>query len=98
LSKDLSDFAIEEIKQNFAGVKYLIIDEFGMLGQKNLWHINNNLKLALSPRDKLDFGGLSVILVGDFNQLSPVKDCLLYKEPEVKNTIYTVLNEAKGLF
>jgi hypothetical protein len=47
-------------------VKILIIDEFGMVGKRTFYHINYNLQKALN-RDNVSFGGISIILCGDYN-------------------------------
>ena len=54
-----------------------------MLGQNNFWILNLNLQAALTPgnEEPKPFGGLHVILVGDFNQLQPVRDTVLHKKP-----------------
>jgi ATP-dependent DNA helicase PIF1 len=77
--KILSLATIGSIRKKLQGVKYLIIDEFGMMGKLLFWHINMHLRQALNP--KLPFGGLSIILAGDHNQLRPIADYVLYEYP-----------------
>ena len=50
-------------------MKWLIIDEFGMLGKRNFYYLDQHLRNALTPggEESKPFGGLNVILVGDFN-------------------------------
>jgi hypothetical protein len=57
---------------------YLVIDEMSMLGQKSLYWIDQRTK-QITGKMKEPFGGLSVILCGDFGQLPPVKDRALFR-------------------
>lgn len=52
--------------------KLLILDEVGMLGKRNFEIINSVFKHFRKSR--LPFGGIQIILTGDFLQLSPVND------------------------
>lgn len=56
--------------------KYLIIDEMSMLSRQFLAKISQIVSIVLRSNDKgdnnLPFGGLNVILVGDFHQFPPV--------------------------
>ena len=58
------------------GVRLLIIDEKGMLAQVLLKWIDIRLRALFDP-DR-PFGGIHVILCGDFQQLDPVKARALY--------------------
>ena len=55
------------LKKTFKNVDTLIIDEFGMLGQTKLYQINENMKRAITKDDMVDFGGKTVIMIGDHN-------------------------------
>lgn len=59
------------------GVKYLIIDEFSVIGQKMFAWINRRCKEA-TGLTTVAFGGISIILVGDIGQLPPITDQVLY--------------------
>ena len=50
----------------------IIIDEISMVGSKILSQVNSRLKATFD--NSLDFVGVSIICVGDFHQLQPVKD------------------------
>ena len=67
IKQTLSSEKIEDIKKTFKGVRTLIIDEMGFLGQRNFYYLKQNLTKALSPNDMVEFGGLNIILAGDFN-------------------------------
>ena len=54
-----------------------------MLGLEILHYIDARLRQIKANDEK--FGGISVILMGDFAQLPPVKDMPLYTKPEALN-------------
>ena len=59
-------------------IKYVIIDEMGMIGQEQFSYIDQRLREITNQHSKM-FGGLNVILLGDFAQLPPVMDSVLWK-------------------
>ncbi|KAM4062542.1 PIF1-like helicase [Hirsutella rhossiliensis] len=66
------------IKSRLRHVKYLVIDEKSMLGIEQLARIDSRLRQAFPQRSLEFFGGVSVLLVGDFFQLPPVRQKPLY--------------------
>ena len=68
---------MSKLQENLNGVRYLIIDEFSVVGQKMFAWINRRCKEA-TGQTMVPFGGLSVILVGDIAQLPPITDQVLY--------------------
>lgn len=69
--KDLEKIITSKlIKRNYKKTKTLIIDEISMLHQYQLDMIDNIARHILEPNKA--FGGLQVILCGDFFQLPPV--------------------------
>jgi hypothetical protein len=50
----------------------VVIEECSMIGELTMDHINKTLKSHCKTEE--DFGGKSIILVGDFGQLQPVQD------------------------
>ena len=66
---------MKKLRCFWKGKKYLIIDEMSMLSQEFLAKISKILHIVMDRegRDGLaPFGGLNVILVGDFHQFPPV--------------------------
>ena len=61
----------QKIIQKFEDVQLLVIDEASMLTPVTLTKINTYLKQSLKSEHL--FGGLSVILIGDFDQFPPVE-------------------------
>ena len=71
---------------NFVPVnlRLLIIDEISMVTNKNLYDLDQFCR-ALTNRFGLPFGGLIVVVAGDFCQLPPVGGKYLYVEPGLNN-------------
>lgn len=70
----------QTIKRNYKKTKTLIIDEISMLHKHQLDMIDTISRHVLDPSKP--FGGLQVILCGDFFQLPPVSSFLPSKEVE----------------
>ena len=58
-----------ELQQKWKHRKLLILDEFSMLRQKELFFINERLQQIMCSENL--FGGLVVVLIGDPGQLPP---------------------------
>ena len=78
--KDLTGNALKKLQHNLQGIKYLIIDEMSMLGQNSFYWLDRRLRQATAKNSKL-FGGINIILVGDFAQIPPVGDSPLWLKP-----------------
>ena len=63
----------------FSNVGILFIDEKIMVGQKQFTMVSKRLQEARPHYKYKSFGNRSVVLLGDFEQLSPVCDSLLFK-------------------
>ena len=75
--RDLKDPWVIELQMRLKDVKYIIRDEFLVLGQKILNWVDRQCRQA-STNMEIPFGGISVILLGDIVQLPPVMDKALY--------------------
>lgn len=73
----LKSSALARLQGDLKGVKYLIIDEFSVIGQKMFGWINKRCKEA-TGHTTVPFGGISVILVGDIGQLPSISDKVIY--------------------
>ena len=60
----------------YRNLKVVIIDEISMVGRRTFYLIDTRLQQLTGVR--APFGGLSVIAVGDFYQLKPVGDRLVF--------------------
>ena len=69
---------INEIRTRSQGVEYIFIDEISMLSCRDLFTISQRLSQVFN-KDTL-FGGVNIILAGDFAQLPPVSGYPFYSE------------------
>lgn len=63
--------------QSFESVKLIIIDEMSMMGSNLFSNIDERLRQIYSNNSP--FGGVNVLLLGDFYQLPPIKDVLPFQ-------------------
>ncbi len=77
----LGDEKINSLRAKFGKLQILIIDEISMVDHKLLAYVHGRLRQIKQTGDYSAFGKVSVIAVGDFYQLSPVKGKPLYTEP-----------------
>ena len=68
---NLSSDVCNTLRSKLCCLKVIIIDEISMVGSKIMSQVNNRLKAIMD--NSLDFGGVSIICVGDFHLLRPVK-------------------------
>ncbi|KAG7002669.1 ATP-dependent DNA helicase PIF1 [Fusarium oxysporum f. sp. conglutinans] len=82
--KPLSPVDKIQLLKKLKDIKYLIIDEKSMLGLRQLSWIDDRLREAFPNRNEEFFGGLNILLVGDFFQLPPVLQKPLCYDKEVQ--------------
>jgi len=68
---------LNEVRSRFQGVQYIFIDEVSMIACHELYSISARLAQITGMHDA-PFGGMNVVLAGDFAQLSPVFGSPLY--------------------
>ena len=86
----LSDDSAARLQQELHDVKLLIIDEKSMMGLGMLRKIDVRLKEARPNRGDMPFGGLSLMIAGDINQLPPIGDTALYQPSRsLKRSVFT---------
>lgn len=71
---------LTRLQRIFRHCKLLIIDEKSMLGLRFLYKIDSRLR-AICAEPERYFGGMNILLCGDFAQLPPVGDNPLYSQP-----------------
>lgn len=81
-------------------MRLVIIDEKSMIGQHFLSRIDRRLSLIFPKPTGVLFGGLHVVLMGDFAQLPPVMDTPLYIQGKAnrKGNITTIMQQDRGYF
>ncbi|XP_055845331.1 uncharacterized protein LOC129911529 [Episyrphus balteatus] len=77
---NLSSDIANTIRQKLVNLKLLIIDEISMVGSRLLSRVDTRLRQVMGRNEP--FGGISIILVGDLNQLPPVFDTFVFKAPQ----------------
>lgn len=82
----ISDDVVDSLRQRLRDIKFIYIDEVSTMSADLLEKVNSTLQTALNNSDP--FGGLSVVLSGDFGQLKPIGDAsLIESRPAVWRTI-----------
>ncbi|XP_065164189.1 uncharacterized protein [Atheta coriaria] len=76
--KDLSSETLQAYRNMFVGVRAVFIDEISMMSAAILRKINYRLQQITGNFDQ-PFGGIHVILCGDFRQLPPVRALPCFK-------------------
>ena len=88
-SKQLDSSRLNTLRSQLGGVKLIFVDEISMVGNSMFAiQLNNKLKDIKGCRE--DFGGVSIIAIGDLFQLEPVMDAYIFKD--LKNVDYAVLS------
>ncbi|XP_071963020.1 ATP-dependent DNA helicase pif1-like [Antedon mediterranea] len=75
----LGEEKISALRNQLGQLQIVIIDEISMVNQKLLWYIHGRLRQIKQVRNDSAFGNISIIAVGDFYQLPPVRGTSLYK-------------------
>ena len=75
-------------QQELLHIHYILIDEMSFIGPKMLTQIDARLCQAFPLQCTILFGGFSIILLGDFGQLPPVKDIPMYASSSVGTVLW----------
>ena len=67
---------LNTLRNRFHGIKWILLDEFSMVGNTMLKLIHLHLQEAKG--NKLPFGGVNIICVGDLYQLQPVMQSYIF--------------------
>ena len=87
-SDQYSEGKLAMLQADWRGTEYIILDEKSMVGRIALGRISKALCQIFPHSSHLPFGGLSVLLFGDFGQLSPVGDTALIHTNRLRGTSY----------
>ena len=86
--KQLDSSRLNTLRSQFGGIKLIFVDEISMVGNSMFQiQLNNRLKDIKGCRE--DFGGVSIIAIGDLFQLEPVMDGYIFRD--LRNLDYAVL-------
>ena len=69
---DLKGDELSILQRDFQETEVLVIDEKSMVAAITMFQIDKRLREAKPEKADMAFGGLSIILMGDFSQLPPV--------------------------
>lgn len=73
----MSRDSLQKKQEAWQGLQMCVLDEVSMIGGRMFAYINGRLQ---DLKDcSTDFGGLHMLASGDFYQVSPVKDCWIFK-------------------
>ena len=86
--KDMNKDLCSKVKRHYEHLKLIIIDEVSMVSKTMFEKINLRMKQIMVSNEP--FGGMSVILVGDFNQLRPVAGSWIFEKGGTHD-LYTAL-------
>lgn len=81
----LSESTRNRLAKEFQDVDLIIMDEVSMTSMEHLFQIDERLKQIFKSRQ--DFGGRSILVVGDFNQMEPVMAKWIFDEPTKGNNV-----------
>ena len=78
---ELKGKELQDLQNKYKHLKVLIIDEIPMVGKLTLRDLNKFLRQI--KNSNLDFGGISVLLVGDLFELPTVKQSAIFANPSL---------------
>ena len=87
--KPLDSGRLNTMRCEFGALKLILLDEVSMVGNRVFTvQLNNRLKHLKGSKD--DFGGVSIITLGDLFQLKPVMDSYVFTDVQCLNS-YNIL-------
>jgi ATP-dependent DNA helicase PIF1 len=69
---------LQRLQDDLKNIHFLFLDEMSMIGMKLLARIDTRLRECRPQFHDKPFGGVSIVLFGDYGQLPPVCDTALY--------------------
>lgn len=87
---ELRGQSLRELQNKFKSIKFLIFDEYSMIGARMLHKINQRC-MEVKNNSTEPFGGLFVWFFGDVRQLPPVKDVAIYSTARDEESAHGML-------
>ena len=84
--KKLDSSRLNSLRAKLAGLKIVFIDEVSMVGN-SMFNIQINKRLQDIKGTTTDFGGVSIIAIGDLFQLKPVFDGYIFEDLQTNITM-----------
>jgi len=78
----LANSSLTSLQNKLRQFQYLVLDEKSMIGLRQLAFVDQRLRQAFPQNAHLYFGGMSILLLGDFFQLPPVAEKPLYSNDD----------------
>ena len=91
---EVSNRKLNILREKFVDKRYLVIEEYSMIGCRLFYSIDFILKKVFNSED--NFGGLSILLCGDIGQLLLVNDIPIWSRVEESDP--EVVARSKFLF
>ena len=85
---------LREEQEKFKNTEIIVIDEKSMISLWMLYAIDQRLRELKPSKCKMPFGGVSIVIMGDFAQLPPVLAKALYYTETKNLTHYQTLGKA----
>jgi hypothetical protein len=96
--KSMREETRKKLQEFWKTYQYLAIDEMSMIAKDFLALLSRNISIAKQGESNISFGGINIILLGDFHQFPPVarsiKDALYYPSDPERNTSASQLGRA----
>ncbi|SRR6266699_1705762 len=74
-----------ELQNRLRTLKYLVVDEKSIIGLRLLANVDSRLRQTFFYSSSEVFGGINVILIGDFYQFPPIKQRPFYYPGELRD-------------
>ena len=84
--------SFSKLQEELCHLRYILIDEMSFIGPNLLTCIDAHLCEVFPSQCTTPFGGCSIILLGDFGQLPPVKDIPMYAGSSHGNALWKIFN------
>jgi exonuclease III len=92
--ENLSVETIRRVRKEFCFLRLIIIDEISQVSPRLFAYLDHRLRQIFAKPDTI-FGGIPMVVIGDFNQLAPIMEGWIFKNAsanEFNTNQYTRLN------